>query len=715
MANRSPSSSSDDDYSDSGGGTTPDSLSPRSEDLTPSQKSRKASRKTSSISEDAKHSSRLVASGSSSSVDSRFHLSTSSLPTVEEGEIIEASRRRKGSENGSGEARAKVHRSRTQPASDKLKSSSKRSKLSKEEKSPGTPSNSKKTRVEGVVVQEVGEVITYRSSKRHGARSPPDDDASSPTSSHSNLVRPASTSDVSAPNTQSYTTLVPSPSAMPLHASTSNVNKRKSQRRKLPKQQGSSESTTGSDKSDKSGSTHSKRSKRSKGSKGSMESEDSSESLSSNSSIPSLPVSGRGAGTVASDSSSCSLQSLSGPSSSSPPLPTGMAHSHSQTIHGHTNSIPNGHALLSASAPGVSAPLEHAQPHHHQHHKQHMAALLIDVLRSPDHVALLHKHMRRELCDENLDFWLAVQRFIYSLHYEALRSGKSPDAQDILNQGQSVYRTFIAPSAPRPMNLPAKVAARIRHQFTVVQPTIPVTTAIFSEAQATTFKVIECDPFPRFVNSAGEDQVTSNLVQLGVSLPSSDFEYFLSVIDENKSKWSKMASESGIKAHKMESHGVYNMRCSIEVPASVASTSLFISQPAYWSQWFWPGATCLELEHLSTSLQVIFSVWPSSNASNRLRDTVVAVGSRHEPSRSIILFKSIPHATAPHLESSTNTDLFLSGWRVAPGTSPDTSFVTFCIRADKSDVKKWDRDVSMYIESLSNLKNIMAKRSRETI
>lgn len=341
-----------------------------------------------------------------------------------------------------------------------------------------------------------------------------------------------------------------------------------------------------------------------------------------------------------------------------------------------------------------------------------MAALLIDVLRSPEHVALLARHMRRELCDENLDFWLDVQRFIYGLHLEMIKTGVTPDATEILTQGQSVYRTFIAPSAPRPMNLPAKVAARIRHQFTVAIPTIPITSAIFSEAQATTFKVIECDPFPRFVNSTGEEHVKSGLIQLGVSLPSADFEEFTSIIEENKSKWSKVSNEGGVKVHKMETHGIWSLRCTAEIPASVASTALFISQPVHWRQWFWQGATTLELEHLSSSLQVVFALWPSSNGGSRLRDTVIATGTRHEPNRSTILFKSVPHATAPRSDNSTPTELLLSGWKVVPGTTPETSFVTFCIRADKSDVKKWDRDVSMYIESMTNLRNIMAKSSR---
>lgn len=341
-----------------------------------------------------------------------------------------------------------------------------------------------------------------------------------------------------------------------------------------------------------------------------------------------------------------------------------------------------------------------------------MATFLIDVLRSPDHVAMLHKAMRRDLCDENLDFWLDVQRFIYSIQLETMKTGIIPDATEILSQGQVVYRTFIGPSAPRPMNLPSKVAARIRHQFTAVSPSIPISPSIFSEAQATTFKVIECDPFPRFVSSAGEENIKSNLIQFGMSLPTSEFEDFTSIIDENKSKWSKVSNENNIKVHKMETHGVWSLRCTAEIPASAASTALFLSQPIHWGQWLWPSATTLELEHLSSSLSITFVVWPASNGSNRLRDSTFAIGSRHEPNRSIILFKTVPHATAPHTSAATPTDLLLSGWRVTPGTTPESSLVTFCVRADKADVKKWDRDVSMYIESMTNLRNVMAKRSR---
>lgn len=706
MATRSPPSSSDEELSSSGERARSSKTSPRSEDNTVLKKSKRSGKSKTPPPTEPKHSS-LEPSGSSSSVDSRVYLSTSSLPTVEEGEIVEKSRRCKSSNSGGKDelkTSAKSARSKTQPAEEKASSSSsKRSKGSRDLRDSKNSESSTRGEKNGDDKYESphtsADVAVPRPSKRRVSQSTHSEHIFGVVDPKG-LARPASASDVSAPGgNMPYTVVQASPSSNPLAASTSKVSKRKSQRPQNPKPPRNLSGGTHVEKSPSAGS---------KRTKVPIEGSQSASSVTSTSSAPGLTSheahriarGGSSATSATSESSSSSALHLhlSGGNT--------MTHSNSQNSYS-PGSMPSPIAASSSSMSYSSSSADVPQQH-----KQVMASLLHDVLRSPQHLALLHKHMKSEMCEENLDFWLEAQKFSFQLQFDTNASGLAPDQARVLEHSMPVYKTFIAHAAPRQLNLPSKVAARIRHSFTSPSPTHPVTASVFTEAQQSVFKVIECDPFPRFVKNVESNQLTASLVQLGVSLPNSDFEDLVSFMDENKSKWSKVSNDDGVKVHKMDSHGIWILRASVEIPRNLASVALYISQHSNWKEWLYPSeTTVVELELLSSALHVIFLQWPSWNAPNKHRDTTLALGSRHEPNRSIIAFKSVPHSTAPRPNGSTPTPLMLSGWRIteADKDNNDACIVTFCIRADKSDVKKWDKDPSYYADSLLNLKKVLLK------
>jgi hypothetical protein len=300
-------------------------------------------------------------------------------------------------------------------------------------------------------------------------------------------------------------------------------------------------------------------------------------------------------------------------------------------------------------------------------------------------------------CDENLDFWLAVEALKLRLVLLSTRQGGVPlDAKTILKEGMDIYQTFIDARAPRPLNLPSKISAKLKHGFKAENPSFPITDELFDEAQNCSFKVIECDPFPRFLSSVGSS-ITSGLLQLGHQLPDAEFEEFLASIDpspstSSKHKWSKVSDDDGVRITKIEAHGQVLLKATMEMVGTVKNIGIFIAHHQFWPSWYRPGSNYIEIESLGPHLSIIYLQVPS--AKDTFRDVVLAVGSKHESTISITIFKSIPHISAPTPEDTTRLHIQTSGWRVIPcPDNPGSVQITFLLKAGKSETKRWEKEV----------------------
>lgn len=347
-------------------------------------------------------------------------------------------------------------------------------------------------------------------------------------------------------------------------------------------------------------------------------------------------------------------------------------------------------------------------------HRTASATLLLDVLRSPKHVDLLHEHMKKELCEENLDYWLETERLknrFKLLKVQLPGPATVLDPQTILHEGRSIFQTFLDTGAPRSINLPAKMLARLKHAFKAKECSFAITDTLFNESQDSIFTLIEGDPFPRFLKAAGP-AATAGLLQLGTTLPSTDFDEFLSSLDDTKVKWSKVSDDDGIKIQKYESHGVLHIKVALTVPASVFDAAHCIARSDQWGTWYRPGASVIDLEYVNDFYSVQYMSLPpsvkSSDASDSNRHFVYVLGQLHESEQSLVVFKSIPCSTAPQMTPTTRLTALVSGWRISPvpGSSPSQpkSNIVHCFRMPKNEVKKADKLAQAQFDAFNMLR-----------
>ena len=369
------------------------------------------------------------------------------------------------------------------------------------------------------------------------------------------------------------------------------------------------------------------------------------------------------------------------------------------------------HTLVS---PGRTTAEHPFSPTPDRPNRQSAAALLIDILRSPKHAALLRAHMKQELCDENLDFWIDAQHLAFQFQFQEHQLGHPLDPQEILHQATTVYQTYIETSAPRSLNLPSKVAGRIRHCFRNAPSAI--TTSIFSEAQQTAFKVIESDPFPRFIQSSRQ-AATDGLVQLNNRTSNSECEDFLAVLEEESArKWSKVSKSDGIKVSKRDTSGIHHIRAEAEIDAPVSVVFSIVQKWQDWSQWQRASVTTMELERFSDTMQLVYYFWPLSICSLPKasdvgdRDWILLIASKLDPTASVVTYRSIPHTTAPTPPHTTRGVALPCGWRMTPSPNdPNKCWVTSSARAEKPETKKWDKEAAAQHQSMMNLRVAVAK------
>lgn len=100
-----------------------------------------------------------------------------------------------------------------------------------------------------------------------------------------------------------------------------------------------------------------------------------------------------------------------------------------------------------------------------------------------DGQALFKAFLQREFCEENLEFWLAVEQF-----------RKSSESK-LQSKGEEIYKLFVAPDSPKEVNLSSVMKQSIG--ALISQPT----RNMFDTAQKRIQGIMEADAYVRFLTS----------------------------------------------------------------------------------------------------------------------------------------------------------------------------------------------------------------------
>uniref|UniRef100_A0A4W6F979 RGS domain-containing protein n=1 Tax=Lates calcarifer TaxID=8187 RepID=A0A4W6F979_LATCA len=122
---------------------------------------------------------------------------------------------------------------------------------------------------------------------------------------------------------------------------------------------------------------------------------------------------------------------------------------------------------------------------------------LNDLPALSDGLAVFRHFLRSEFSEENLDFWLAVERFkkTHSLSKMAAKAAK-------------IYEEFISTNATRQVNVDSSVRESTNQSLR-----LGINSASFQLAQDQIFGLMEADSYPRFLRSCLYTQLTNQGTQ----------------------------------------------------------------------------------------------------------------------------------------------------------------------------------------------------------
>ncbi|CAI9716591.1 Hypothetical predicted protein [Octopus vulgaris] len=107
------------------------------------------------------------------------------------------------------------------------------------------------------------------------------------------------------------------------------------------------------------------------------------------------------------------------------------------------------------------------------------------LIRSEDGVKLFKQYLKSQFCDENLDFWLAVENFRDNV-----------DDDELAKQAGIIVKTYVSKKATRAVNLKAPNRER-----TVKAVEANAHRNVFDDAQKEIYDFMQRDPYVRFLKS----------------------------------------------------------------------------------------------------------------------------------------------------------------------------------------------------------------------
>uniref|UniRef100_A0A3B5QLP9 RGS domain-containing protein n=1 Tax=Xiphophorus maculatus TaxID=8083 RepID=A0A3B5QLP9_XIPMA len=101
-------------------------------------------------------------------------------------------------------------------------------------------------------------------------------------------------------------------------------------------------------------------------------------------------------------------------------------------------------------------------------------------------VAVFRDFLRSEFSEENLDFWLAVEKF-----------KRTPSLSKMATQARRIYDQFLSPCAARKVRRSVSICS----DWATKCLSLGVNPASFQRAQDQIFSLMEADSYPRFLKS----------------------------------------------------------------------------------------------------------------------------------------------------------------------------------------------------------------------
>ncbi|XP_069497521.1 regulator of G-protein signaling 16-like isoform X2 [Ambystoma mexicanum] len=126
-----------------------------------------------------------------------------------------------------------------------------------------------------------------------------------------------------------------------------------------------------------------------------------------------------------------------------------------------------------------------------------------NLLSSKDGLAAFWAFLKTEFSDENLEFWLACEKY-----------KKTRTAAKLPSQALKIYQEFIQNEAPREVNIDHHTKELTQRQLA------HATHLCFDVAQGKTWVLMEKDSYPRFLRSALYQDLLDHATQHGGAKPS---------------------------------------------------------------------------------------------------------------------------------------------------------------------------------------------------
>lgn len=106
------------------------------------------------------------------------------------------------------------------------------------------------------------------------------------------------------------------------------------------------------------------------------------------------------------------------------------------------------------------------------------------LIRDPHGVDVFKNYLKSQYCDENIDFWLAVEKF------------RNLEDDELDRQANIILKTFVARNAARAVNLKAPAREQV-----IKAAGKEITRSVFDEAQREIYEFMMRDPYVRFLQS----------------------------------------------------------------------------------------------------------------------------------------------------------------------------------------------------------------------
>uniref|UniRef100_A0A3B4AP65 RGS domain-containing protein n=1 Tax=Periophthalmus magnuspinnatus TaxID=409849 RepID=A0A3B4AP65_9GOBI len=119
-----------------------------------------------------------------------------------------------------------------------------------------------------------------------------------------------------------------------------------------------------------------------------------------------------------------------------------------------------------------------------------------------DGLAVFRHFLRSEFSEENLDFWLAVEKF------------KRTCPQKMVFKATRIYNEFISCNATRQVNIDSAV-----RELTNQSLSLRISPSVFRLAQEQIYNLMLTDSYPRFLKSHLYTQLANQNLQQGQKLP----------------------------------------------------------------------------------------------------------------------------------------------------------------------------------------------------